>query len=457
MPGDRFIFQGLLLLVLWSPIPLGSNRPWSAALLMAVIFLLAAAWSCLHALGKVEITPAFVAAKPCLLALALGVGWNAVQLIPLPAAWVGVLSPHATEVCAADLGKPGLCVPISVDAGASRVALLKGTAYLAFFGLALLTVNSRQRLKTLAYAILAGGVFQASYASFKALGGHHWTDANGTFVNRNHLAGYLEMCLAVGVGLLMTHSKAGKPPQWRARLKGVLQLLLGPKARIRLGLAVMVIALVLTRSRMGNTAFFTSLLISGGLGLALFKTAKTSTVILLASLILVDLVIVGHWFGVEKVASRIQQTTLATEERDEMDISAMPLLKDYWLAGSGAGSFYNIFCQYEHNGAMGFWDHAHNDYLEFASEFGVMGFIPLSIAVLLSLQAGVKAQLNRHASIQRGMGFGSVMGIIALLIHSSVDFNLQIPSNALLFLLLMAIAWVALSLRETPLTDAMGQ
>jgi O-antigen ligase len=156
---------------------------------------------------------------------------------------------------------------------------------------------------------------------------------------------------------------------------------------------------------------------------------------------------------VEKVASRIQQTTLATEDRDEMDISALPLLKDYWLAGSGAGSFYNIFCQYEHNGAMGFWDHAHNDYVEFASDFGVIGFIPLSIAVVLSLQAGIKAQLNRRASIQRGMGFGSVMGIIALLIHSSVDFNLQIPSNALLFLLLMAIAWIALSLREARLTD----
>jgi putative inorganic carbon (HCO3(-)) transporter len=424
---------------------------------MAVTFLLAAAWSCLHGLGKVEITPAFIAAKPCLLALALGIAWNAVQVIPLPAAWLGALSPRAVEVYAADLAKPGAFAPISVDAGASLAALLKGTAYLVFFALALLTVNSRRRLKTLAYAILAGGVFQASYASFKALGGHHWTDASGTFVNRNHLAGYLEMCLALGVGLLMTHGKAGEHARWRARLKGFLQLLLGPKARIRLGLAVMVIALVLTRSRMGNAAFFTSLLISGGLGLALFKTAKTSTLILLASLILVDLVIVGHWFGVEKVASRIQRTTLSTEERDEMDISAMPLLRDYWLAGSGAGSFYTIFCQYEHNGAMGFWDHAHNDYLEFASEFGVIGFIPLSVAVLLSLQAGVKAQLSRHASIQRGMGFGSVMGIVALLIHSSVDFNLQIPSNALLFLLLMAIAWVALSLREASLTDTMGQ
>ena len=91
-PGDRFIYQGLLLLVLWSPIPLGSNRPWSAALLMAVIFLLAAAWLCLYSLGKVEITPAFISAKPCLLALALGVALNAVQVIPLPVAWVQALS-----------------------------------------------------------------------------------------------------------------------------------------------------------------------------------------------------------------------------------------------------------------------------------------------------------------------------------------------------------------------------
>ena len=455
--NGRFIYLGLLLLLLWSPIPLGSNRPWSAALLMLGIFLLAGCWLCLYSLGKVAIPAPFILAKPCLLALALSVAWNGVQLIPLPENWVDALSPYATEVYASELKMQGHSVPLSVDVDASLFSLLKGTAYLVFFGLVLLVVDSSHRLKMLACTLLVGGVLQASYASLRALSGQDWTDANGTFVNRNHLAGYLEMCLGIGVGLLMSYPKINSSTRWRARLKGVLQLLLGPKALIRIGLAIMVIALVLTKSRMGNTAFFTSLLISGSLSMALFKNAKRSAAILLASLIIIDMFIVGQWFGIEKVATRIQQTTLVTEDRDEADISALPLFKDYWLTGSGVGSFYNIFCQYDHNGSMGFWDHVHNDYVEFACEFGVIGFVPLSLAVLFSLHAGMKAQLNQHTGIRRGMGFGSVMGIIAILIHSCVDFNLQIPSNALLFILNMAIAWIALSLRETPLTNEVGQ
>ncbi len=455
--SDRLVYLGLALLLLWSPLPLGSNRPWSLSLLVLGIFLLASIWLCLYSLGKVEISSAFVSAKPCLWALALAVAWNALQLVPLPTEWLKVISPHTVGVYAVTTLKPSMSMPISVDRAASQVSLLKGLAYLVFFCLVLLVVNSDRRLRMMVYSVVAGGVIQASYASLDALSGPHWTVATGTFINRNHLAGFLEMNLGLGVGLLMSHASSVSPKRWRARLKSFVQLLLGPKSRIRLGLAIMVIALVLTRSRMGNTGFFTSLLLSGAMSMVLFKTAKRSTAILLASLILIDMFIVGHWFGVEEVATRIQKTALATEERDEADISAIPLFKDYWLTGSGAGSFYNIFCQYDHNGSMGFWDHAHNDYVEFACDFGVIGFAALSIAVLSSLYAGVKAQMNRQAYIKRGMGFGSTMAIIALLIHSSVDFNLQIPSNALLFVFVMAVAWIALSLHDAPLTDKISQ
>jgi hypothetical protein len=47
------------------------------------------------------------------------------------------------------------------------------------------------------------------------------------------------------------------------------------------------------------------------------------------------------------------------------------------------------------------------------------------------------------------MGLASVMGITAILIHSTSDFNLRIPANAALFVVLLALPWLA-SLRAEP-------
>ncbi len=69
-------------------------------------------------------------------------------------------------------------------------------------------------------------------------------------------------------------------------------------------------------------------------------------------------------------------------------------------------------------------------------------FALLGFSVLASLWAAIRAQLTRRDRLLQGMGFAATMGIIALLIHSAVDFNLQIPANAAMFVILMALAWV---------------
>ena len=56
--------------------------------------------------------------------------------------------------------------------------------------------------------------------------------------------------------------------------------------------------------------------------------------------------------------------------------------------------------------------------------------------------AALRAQFVRHNPLMRGFSFGAMMGIMSLMIHSTVDFNLQIPANALTFMLLLAFAWV---------------
>ena len=201
---------------------------------------------------------------------------------------------------------------------------------------------------------------------------------------------------------------------------------------------------------MGNTAFFSSLIIAGVIALVLSRHATRSTVVLLTSLIVIDLFIVGAWFGVEKVAERLQETSMEAESRDEVTDYGLNLVRDYLWTGSGGGSFYAVFPRYRKGDVERFYNHAHNDYLQITADTGAIGISILGSIVVLSLLAALVAQYRRRDPLMRGMGFATVMGVTALLIHSTVDFNLQIPANAMMFTLLLALGWLALYLDAQP-------
>jgi O-antigen ligase len=455
-PG-RALFFAFLALFVWLPLPLGSNRPWAWAMMEAWVYALAAAWLWGYARGARKATVAFERARPVLWLLGVWLCYGLLQLVPLPHDLLAWLSPEAAKIYAetqAALGDPRAARlwPVTLDLHASIVAWLKSLAYVLIFALALLLVDSRGRLRQLAYVLVITAVFQATLASAMALG--RWdlgfspnsSVAHGTFVNRNHLAGFLVMNLSVGIGLLLASLESGAySGSARQRLRSVARLLLSGKLRLRLYLAVMVIALVLTHSRMGNTAFLSSLLIAGVLALILFKEAPRPTVLLISSLIVIDLSILGAWFGVDRVVERIEQTRLATETRDQVDEYTVRLWHDFPLLGSGMGTFYTAFPRYRGADVGAFFDHAHNDYLEILSEAGVAGFGLLAAVVVLSLRAALQAQRRRHDPIMRGMAFGATMAMVGILVHSTVDFNLQIPANAALFVVILAVSWVALS------------
>jgi hypothetical protein len=104
----------------------------------------------------------------------------------------------------------------------------------------------------------------------------------------------------------------------------------------------------LTLSRGGNAAFFTALLLVGLVAIVLARKTAPKTIALIASLVLVDILVVGTWVGVEKVAERIQETELmivdggkseSIEARTEAARAALALVRDYMLVGSGGGQF----------------------------------------------------------------------------------------------------------------------
>ncbi|MEY8212536.1 MAG: O-antigen ligase family protein, partial [Gammaproteobacteria bacterium] len=161
--------------------------------------------------------------------------------------------------------------------------------------------------------------------------------------------------------------------------------------------------------------------------------------------IIIDLAVVGTFFGMEKVVNRIENTTLNTISRDEVNIYALELFKDNLWTGTGAGSFYGVFPEYrEEDVGMTYFNHAHNDYMQFAIELGLIGFIPLLTVAALSFVVALKAMRKRRDSLMRGLSFSSMMAIMAFGIHSTVDFNLQIPANAATFMVVLALAWLSL-------------
>jgi len=449
-PGaDRPLFFAYLSPVLWLPLPLGSNRVWAWSLMEMWILVLAVVWLIQYFRGKAGFNRSFVRAWPVTACLLVTTLWVIVQTLPLPAGLLGLLSPQSLDIHSMTQSYPSL----SLDVHATRQSALKTLCYLLLFCLTLLLINDKHRIKLLAQVIVLGGVFQASYGALMTLSGLEYGFfiekeayrgvATGTFINRNHLAGYLEMCLAVGVGLMLAELSTRAAVDWRDSARRLLRTLLGSKARVRLALVVMVIGLVLTHSRMGNTAFLVSLTITGAFYLFVIRRITRGSMIFFASLLLIDLLVVGNFFDIEVVVERLQETTLESEERDEVSRDTLAIVRDFPLTGSGAGSFYSTYPMYDSGEVSpGFYRHTHNDYLQFASEFGLVALALLGFTVLASLWAAVSAQIVRRDRLLQGMGFAATMAIVALLIHSAVDFNLQIPANAAMFVVMLALAWV---------------
>ena len=453
----QVLFWLFLALLVWLPLPLGSNRAWAWTILEVAAFALFGAWLILWAFGRVEAPEPLKRAWPAWVLLGIWLVLQAVHILPLPQGLVSTLSPESARMQAivADLGIQRQTMTLSIDPQASRVSLLKSLAYVNVFFLTLALVNRRSRILVMARVLVYAAVAYAIYAILMHLANvtddyfgmiiGHGGSASGPFANRNHFAGYLEMSLALGIGLLIAGLSDRNADTWKKFARMTLEWILSPKMILRLSLCILVIALTTTHSRMGNTAFFSALLIAGGIGIALSRHATRNTVLLLASLIAIDLFIVGSWFGVEKLAQRLEATTVAdVQEREDPAAYTIPLIKDYPVFGSGPGTFYVAFPKYRPPKVVNFYDYTHNDYAQFAAESGLLGFIVIGGFVVLCLGAALIAQWKRRDPLMRGMSFACVMGVVSILIHSWVDFNLQIPANAAFFMVLLALAWISL-------------
>ena len=460
------LFVLLLVLVFFLPLPLGLNREWAWSLFEGGVFLLAALWLYEFAVERIVISKVFYRARWLLLCLFIVVLWQLFQLLPLPLSLLSSLSSQAAQHYS---NVPGYTVgdyfSISLDLYATWQSVLLSLALFVLFALVLLLVTDRHRLRLMLYVMFYAGLLQAVLASIFLFGSWEGLSSGvtnsvsksgefefsaGTFVNRNHLAGFLEMTISVGIGLLLTRLSRHSPSRWRERLIQLVSVIIGNKARVRLMLIIMIIVLVLTHSRMGNMAFFLSffttslvLLFASMRRREKNKSLFTPAIVLLLSMLIVDLFIVGNWFGVDRIVERVGNTTVATEDRSDVFSDTIEMGKQYWLTGVGGGAFASSFPAYQSSNYYQIYDHVHNDYLEFAVELGVPVLSLLSVVVIYSLGSAFWAMIRTVSRFYGGVAFAAFMGIFSILLHSLADFNLRIPSNAAYFVVLLAVAIIA--------------
>lgn len=445
-------FVMFLTWLVWLPLPVGSNRPiWisiSILWLSAILIVISVKWM----RKRFHAPKAFREAKWAWVVLGVFLAWQLFQL--MAPAWL-IPSFIVDAFDAADSSAPG----ITLDRVAGAEALLMSIIACGAFACTLLLVDSMHRINRLLWSLVWVGLVLAFFSGVIAMEGAqveimgmtmvNQGIATGTFINRNHFANYLVLSLCAGIGLLISMQDRRENLSWRQKVKSWIETLMGPKARLRIFLALMVISLVLTRSRMGNTAFFVGMLIAGVVTLVLIKGRQRPLFILIVSLVVIDIFIVGTWFGVEQVVDRIQKTVSVQDEeivvhaQDRLDAirETSNMIVASPLVGHGGGAYFTRFPAFR-SPDQGFMDHAHNDYLEFAANYGIPAMLLWGWFMFLSFLKSVQQLKIRNHALALGASFASLMAIVAMAIHSTVDFSLQIPANAATFMVLVALPWV---------------
>ena len=264
---DRILVALTLFILVALPLPVGSNRTWAIGLFTLLIGATTLLWAIGQWRGSFKESGALKPALPMIAMLLFTQLWVGIQ-------WLS-------------------CV--TMDSGATAQALIIGLGYTLLFVLVINLFHTRKRLTLLLGTLVVSGTLQAFYGSFISLSGFEGLfgraggSTTGTFINRNSLAGYLGLTLSAGIGLLLA-LRDTRPFSWAQ----LIELLMGPKARLRLALVIMVIALVMTHSRGGNASFFIGLMTVGAIFVLRNKENRLRNSLILASLVLIDVLVISQ-------------------------------------------------------------------------------------------------------------------------------------------------------------------
>ncbi|PYQ14547.1 MAG: hypothetical protein DMH00_01445 [Acidobacteria bacterium] len=259
----------------------------------------------------------------------------------------------------------------------------------------------------------------------------------GPWVNRNHFSGYLEMALPQACSVLTR--EAGLHSGHRRRRRSVRTTT--PRlALIAFLLVPMVAALFMAGSRGGLFSLaLTACLyafLQGYRGLAR-RSSRWVRVVLPLVPLLCCVVAIGLYIhfagGASPQESRVEPS-LGTRLRAWKGV--LDMIAANPLTGTGLGTFSLAYPFYKTYGETDIWAQAHNDYLQLFAETGLVGFSLFLGGLIFLLRRRVLPCLSEPWRRQTPVALGACLGLVTLLLHALVDFNFQIPSNGLLFVLL---------------------
>lgn len=431
------IFWGLLAVVALAPLPLGAARPLAWEILgLAVALLLIAALS----VNWDRDDYAHDLLVPGILFF-LVLGYAVLQCMPVPDTWSNPIWDLASDGL-----QQKLRGTIAVNPELALVYVFRLLTYAGIFLVAFLLGRDRNRAQVAITLVTFASAIYAAYGLVDYWTGNgtilwmsKWAygdDLTSTFVNRNSFATYaglgLLACLTDLIGALEGMRIRGSR---REQFAHIIEHA-GSRSWQLVSLFVLATALLLTHSRGGLLA---TLLGAVMLLLAIWAAPSMKGFRFLVwgaiplILILAALVING-----DQTLDRLMEIDVDTEGRTQIFSATWQAVRDFFLLGTGLGSFASVFQIYRPETIQGVVDLAHDDYLQNMLELGVPAALCLFATILWLVGLCLRGIWWRNRDvIFPALGFVATVLVAS---HALVDFSLQIPAVTATYMLLLGVA-----------------
>jgi len=455
---NHFIKFILIALIIFTPIAFGSNELWAFSLMELGILLIII----LFVIQRFRFRSVNVPHDPndhnvlnvpnillCVFLLFI-----LFQMLPLPSGILKILSPKTFELRNSLSAFDSQLLTLNSKFSISLVPFVTKIEFFKWFTLIGLfffllhsnLLNNKYRvMKQLIMVVMLVGVAESLYGMLEFFSGHKHilhlnmeadiSSVTGTFINRNQFAGYLLMVIPLSIGFLFSREATpmSRVRGWRERLSS----LDGKTLLIGFSVIVMILGLLFSASRMG----ILSLLLSFTLFSLLFRSPSKEHRFSKTSILILGLALLwAAWIGLDAVINRFLTSSEDFKLRLTFWVNTFQIFKDFPIFGSGLGTFAWVFPMYRSFHLMEIVTHAENDFLQLASEVGLVGIGLLLIPFLFfSYKAisGIHSLSPKESG--RYIGIGGLVGILALMFHSIVEINIQAPSNAFLYTILWTI------------------
>jgi ABC-type multidrug transport system fused ATPase/permease subunit len=375
--------------------------------------------------------------KIAILLYSLFISFLIFQTIPLPIEWLNFLSPEKYNILNELEFKENFS-SISLSPTNSYFSLLN---YLSIFLYLIIFKSLFYRNKDIFkfyYFLVCLGAFAASVAIYFYLIGNpdFWilknnrSYATGFFINRTVFSCFLTLCFFSGIEYLkiIDHYQKNNTNNFFNKIY------------VRLFLLLITIAIITSFSRLGNFLFISLIIIY--ISQALYKNDKRNRFFLITLILIVlfDVLVLGFYFGSEKLLQRysflqneINEYSPSSGEvslsRGEMAKFAFIEFKKFIFFGYGGGGFESLLKINFQNLSTLFATHAHSDIMEFLGEFGLVGFTLITLSFLFS------------CANKKCFSFKDFLLCYLLILILIFDFSFHIPIIQLLFVLLLSICY----------------